>query len=695
MRISLSRKRKSTDSEPTSRLSAIKPLISKDYYKNITERDFNYDVWRSIFDFLNPFLIHLMFKQTPTQSSSSTNVIPLLPIELLISWNDSDILELHKHVLLSYNFRKTLASKVARFGNYQTMMWFQSNGLTFNESVLVSAAQRGDVQLFDSIWKDRDDNLKVHDDFAKSRSLRLDAFKGAAQFGHLDLLKNAQCTSKLHLDDPDLVAFILEAASKHGHLNILEWFYSFHDTTINFQRTEKMFFAAVVGNKKNVLVWLKSFVPFRETWDLIVRVSVHPYVSIAARHGNKDMVMWFIDQGFQSDIHSASAAAYAGSIDLLKFFSHRWSAHVYTKAAEKGHLALLQWAKANAEINYPWPESKMFPAAAKCDNVELYQWLFDQQFPFEEETSFINALKKGHFKLIKFARSHGSTFWNDEFYFSLLERAASLGDLETMKWAIAENTGTTGTAANHPIGANHPIRWNHLMEASRDFFVPVIEAAASRGHIHILEYLRPRPYFWEPFFYSKVSRVAARHGHVAILEWVSANTFCISPYGCFKAAIRGSQFKVLVWLKTHFPMLMMKGSHLMLYRQPMLLAAQVGDIEVFKWLRNNGMKWHPLTYALAKQFFHYDIAEWALKNGCPKDKHSRDRFSFTKAKRLELSVYVKVDEPSQEEEVDEEAEVIVVQEENEDDEQEDEVVEDEEVEDDEVAVDEEDVFSLD
>jgi len=59
-------------------------------------------------------------------------------------------------------------------------------------------------------------------------------------------------------------------------------------------------------------------------------------------------------------------AAYAGSIDLLEVFSHLLSAHVYTKAAEKGHLALLQWAKENAENNYPWPESKMFPAAAKC-----------------------------------------------------------------------------------------------------------------------------------------------------------------------------------------------------------------------------------------------------------------------------------------------------------------------------------------
>jgi hypothetical protein len=134
--------------------------------------------------------------------------------------------------------------------------------------------------------------------------------------------------------------------------------------------------------------------------------------------------------------------------------------------------------------------------------------------------------------------------------------------------------------------------------------------------------------------------VTARHGHVAILEWASANTDFIWAYTCFKAAIRGSQFKVLVWLKNHFPDAVMKHSH------PMLIAAQVGDIEVFKWLRNNGMKWHPKTCTVASD----DIAEWAVKNGCPKDEHSRGRrTSFTIAKRLELSEYVKVDEPLQEE----------------------------------------------
>jgi hypothetical protein len=356
--------------------------------------------------------------------------------------------------------------------------------------------------------------------------------------------------------------------------------------------------------------------------------------------------MWLIEQGFESDLNSATAAATAGSIDLLGYFSHLWSAHVYTKAAEKGHLALLQWAKEKAETYYnTWPKSKMFPAAAKCDNVELYQWLFDQKFPFEEETSFINALQKGHFKFIKFARSKGSIFWNDEFYFSLLEGAATLGDLETMKWAIAENTGTTGIAANH----------------ASDFFVPVIKAAASGGHIHILEYLRPTENM--EVFYSKVTGMAARHGHVAILEWASANTDFIWAYTCFLAAINGSHFKVLVWLNSHFP------DALMNHPYPMRMAAQVGDIEVFKWLRNNGMKWHPSTYTVAKKFLHFDIAEWALKNGCPKDEHSRGKISLTSAIRLELSVYVQEEEETlqeeeeneEEEQEDEEEEVMVIE----------------------------------
>ncbi len=82
------------------------------------------------------------------------------------------------------------------------------------------------------------------------------------------------------------------------------------------------------------------------------------------------------------------------------------------------------------------------------------------------------------------------------------------------------------------------------------------------------------------------------------------------------------------------------------------------------------MKWHPMTYEVAMHCAHFDIAEWAVKNGCPQDKHTSGRLSLKKAKRLELTEYVKVEETLQEEEIEEDPEVILLQEENEEEDQE-------------------------
>ncbi len=115
------------------------------------------------------------------------------------------MLDEFKNVLLSFSFRKTLANNVARLGNYQTMLWFQKNGLTLNESVLVSAAQRGDIELFERIWND------CSLDSTGQSNLVCDAFEGAAQFGHLDLLKFAESKSMLPIEIG--TSLFLQAAS--------------------------------------------------------------------------------------------------------------------------------------------------------------------------------------------------------------------------------------------------------------------------------------------------------------------------------------------------------------------------------------------------------------------------------------------------------------------------------------------------
>ena len=58
-----------------------------------------------------------------------------------------------------------------------------------------------------------------------------------------------------------------------------------------------------------------------------------------------------------------------------------------------------------------------------------------------------------------------------------------------------------------------------------------------------------------------------------------------------------------------------------------------------------------------------------IKNGCPKDEHSRGKISLTSAIRLELSVYVQEEEETlqeeeeneEEEQEDEEEEVMVIE----------------------------------
>jgi hypothetical protein len=115
-----------------------------------------------------------------------------------------------------------------------------------------------------------------------------------------------------------------------------------------------------------------------------------------------------------------TAAASGGNLDILQYCiglldngldiaELRTNSDVCIKAAEHGHLELLQWAKSKGCY---WPAASMFPAAAKFGNDDINEWLLKLQCPFEEERSFMNACKRGYFEFVKFARANGSKVWN-------------------------------------------------------------------------------------------------------------------------------------------------------------------------------------------------------------------------------------------------------------------------------------------
>ena len=604
----------------------------KDFKINPTEKDFYF--WKQIFDFLPyPCLIYLVFKAPEKTEGGIDVLVPLFPIEMLISWNNIAKLDEFKNVLLSYNFRKSLASKVARLGTYSTMLWFQSNGLTINESVLVSAAQRGDVHLFASILNDIRGRMVY--------SLAIHACKGASEFGHVDILKYALHKSLLPPDSPNFMLKFMKKASRNGHLNILEWYY-IEKGDLNVFRTHfsSLFHEAIEGNKMSVLVWMKSHLEKinGEGWEAFVRVSVLSHVSVAASFGNYQLVVWLIEQGFLWDNHSTEAAASGGNIEVLKFLrllNSPWSEDVCINAARRGYLGLLQWAK---DSGCPWPVSGMFPAAARSNNVLLYQWLFDQACPFEAEESFHIAVQFGNFELLKFARSKEFDYWSDALNRIIQEHAASRGDLETIQWARLETIKWQREREQLPAEQQEGFGVQSMLNPYED----VITNAAEKGHLHILEFLRLEIAASQDANFLKecdvlVIELAAANGHVAILDWALANcNWHIDAI--LREAIKNSQFKVLVWLKMQFPdMLKKKAENSIL---PLNVAAECGDIEVFKWLRNNGASWDVNTIACADNMDNDDIVDWAIKNRCPKGGYKREFKSLKQRKgRLELSPY--------------------------------------------------------
>ena len=167
----------------------------------------------------------------------------------------------------------------------------------------------------------------------------------------------------------------------------------------------------------------------------------------------------------------------------------------------------------------------------------------------------------------------------------------------------------------------------------------LITVAAEKGHLHIIEFLRLEIAASQDENVLEecdalVTELAAANGHVAILDWALANSNWYLD-AILREAIKNSQFKVLVWLKTQFPNILQLD-----YPIPLNIAAEYSDIEVFKWLRNNGAKWDVNTIVCAKDGENEDIVDWAIENRCPKGGYKRKpKYASRKKGRLQLSHY--------------------------------------------------------
>jgi hypothetical protein len=539
-----------------------------------------------ILKYINPFLHFLVSRHY--FDDVNIDYDKRLPISLLLSLNNLEVLENFKAVLLSLKFRENLEEQIAKYGDYSTMMWFQDHDITMSESVLIEVAGRGDLSLFRAIINDYEGSRSsFRQDCVE---ILTDSYMKAAKYGHLNILEYAISTGLLRISDNQSFE-LMEIASQYGQLEILKWFYPRINRNGASRNTEyEIFLSSIFGNHMHILEWIFELLEWYQAQqnaaaaqDRMTNFGKESmFVAMASRHGNLSMVKFLIDKGFEYR-HTVvtQAAAASGNLEVLMYLRSLdcpWSETIYLAAAAKGHLEILKWAESHG---CPWDNSDLFPAAAKSSNRDVYQWLHDRQCPFKEEVSFVDACECGNFEFIKFARANGATVISEDLLLDLIDCAADRGDLETIKWALDQSKIQKLRIQN------------------------IIIAAATGCHMHILE--------WMESFGGVQGLVhfaidpASIQGHVDVLKWVVRNGYkwdAKNDHKHYLTAIKNSNLQALVWMNSCAPIFTTDMSF------PSIYASQEGEFEIVKWLHKNGCPCNQDSYRAARENCHWKIEKW-------------------------------------------------------------------------------------
>ena len=234
------------------------------------------------------------------------------------------------------------------------------------------------------------------------------------------------------------------------------------------------------------------------------------------------------------------AAASGGHLAVLQWARAQqppcpWDALTCTAAAEGGHLAVLQWARSQPPP-CPWDESTC-TAAAYGGHLAVLQWARAQQppCPWDEETCRL-AARQGQLAALEWLRAQQPPCPWDK---STCIAAASGGQLAVLQWARSQRPPcpwdeSTCTAAAYD-GQLAVLQWARAQQPPCPWGVSTCIAAAFRGHLAVLQWARAQqpPCPWD----EKAFTAAASGGHLAVLQW--ARPTAAVPMG--RAGLHGSR----------------------------------------------------------------------------------------------------------------------------------------------------------
>lgn len=237
----------------------------------------------------------------------------------------------------------------------------------------------------------------------------------------------------------------------------------------------------------------------------------------ACKQGNLEMLQWLIGKGCEWDDDSSSMIAETGRLDMLKWAIANgcpWKRSTCESAAQKGHISILQYAREN---DRPWGAACYHAALGR--QFEVLQWAYANGCNLVEGVCYA-ACQVGHLEMLQWATGK-DWHWNVDVQ-SCIEAAASRGHLHILKWIIE----SCATSRRLHGGKN------------------VCKYIAATGRLDTLMYVRAKGFSWDEETCSR----AASQGHLEIIQWARANGCPWDEETCNEAA-RGGFLDLLQWAR--------------------------------------------------------------------------------------------------------------------------------------------------
>lgn len=131
----------------------------------------------------------------------------------------------------------------------------------------------------------------------------------------------------------------------------------------------------------------------------------------AAQGGQLEMLQWLRAQGCSWSHYTCEAAVKNGHLGVLQWAHANGCELRYSMlrtAAWSGHLEVFRWLYVDCGLREPPLDAQVCMYAAKRGRLEILQWLRAQSPPYEWDARTVAvALDKGHHAVVEWARANG------------------------------------------------------------------------------------------------------------------------------------------------------------------------------------------------------------------------------------------------------------------------------------------------